>query len=74
MECLCVKVENKKSKNIVLNLVYCPPNGDQKELGNYFKSTPSKREILHKDIILAGDFNNSLLDQILMHKRKFKIL
>ena len=57
-----VKVEKKKLKNIVLNLVYRPLNGDQKELENYFKSSLSKREISHKDIILAGDLNINLLD------------
>ena len=51
---MCVKVENK---NIALNLVYRPPNGDHKELENYFESSFSKREISHKDLILAGDFN-----------------
>ena len=61
-ECLCVEVENKNSKNIVLNLVYRPPNGDHKELENYFKNSLSKREISHKDVILAGDFNINLLD------------
>ena len=44
-ECLCVKVENKNSKNIVLNLIYRPPNSNHKELENYFKTFPSKREI-----------------------------
>ena len=57
-----MKVENKNSKNIVLNLVYCPPNRDHKELENYFKSTLLKRKISHKDIILAGDFGINLLD------------
>ena len=61
-ECLCVEVENKNSKNIVLNLVYRPPNGDHKELENYFRSSLSKREISHKDVILARDFNINLLD------------
>ena len=61
-EYLCVEDENKNSKNIVLNLVYRPPNGDHKELENYFKSSLSKREISHKDVVLAGDFNNDLLD------------
>ena len=50
------------SKNAVLNLVHCPPNGDHTELENCFKSSLSKREILHKDIIWAGDFNINLLD------------
>ena len=61
-ECLCVKIENKNPKNTVLNLVHCPPNGDRTELENCFKSSLSKREISHKDIILAGDFNINLLD------------
>ena len=60
---MCVEVENKNSKNIVLNLVYRPPNGDHRELENYFKSSVSKQEISHKDIILARDFNINLLEQ-----------
>ena len=59
---LCVKIENKNSKNVVLNLVYCPPNRDHKELENYFKSSLSKQEISHKNVILGGDFNINLLD------------
>ena len=33
-----------------------------KELENYFKSSLAKREILQKDIVLAGDFSINLLD------------
>ena len=33
-----------------------------KELGNYFKSSLSKREISRKDTFLAGDFNINLID------------
>ena len=62
LECLGVEAENKNLKNIVLNLVYRPPNSDHKELENYFESSLSKRKISHKDIILAGDFNINLLD------------
>ena len=57
-----VKVEKKNLKNIVLNLVYRPLNSDHKELENYFKSSLSKWEISHKDILLAGDLNINLLD------------
>ena len=38
-ECLRVEAENKKSENIVLNVVYGPPNGDHEELHNYFESS-----------------------------------
>ena len=61
-QCLCAEVENKNSKDIVLNLVYRPPNGDHKELEYYFKGFLSKRKISHKDRTLAGDFNTYLLD------------
>ena len=43
----------QKSKNIVLNFVYPLPNGDHKELENYFKSSLSKQKISKKD---SGDF------------------
>ena len=59
---MTVEVENKNSKNIALNLAYHPLNSDHKELENYFKSSLLKREISHKDLILAGNFNISLLD------------
>lgn len=50
IEYLCVEVENKNSKNIILNLVYCTPNGEHKELENYTLKTLSlsKREIAKK--------------------------
>ena len=51
----------QKSKNIVLNFVYPLPNGDHKELENYFKSSLSKQKISKKDIILAGDSGDFLV-------------
>ena len=65
--------ENKNSKDLVLNLTYRPPNGDHKELENYFKislarslslslSLSLEKQNSHKDIILVGDFNMNLLD------------
>ena len=35
----------------MLNLVYRPPNGDHKELENYFKTSLSKWEISQKDLL-----------------------
>ena len=58
--------------NIVLKLVYRPPNSDQKEVENHFKSSLSKWEISNKNIILAGDFN--IIYQILMQTKKIKVL
>ena len=62
LDCLGVEVENKKSKNIIPNLVYRPPHGDHKELESYFKTSLRKRDISNRNIILAGDFNINLLD------------
>ena len=46
----------------MLNLVYCPPKDDHKELENCFESSLSKWEILKKYLISAGNFNINLLD------------
>ena len=62
IECLCVEVFNKNSKNIVLNLAYRPPNGDPNEIENHFKNILSKREITNKELVLVGDFNINVLD------------
>ena len=58
---MCVEAEIKFSKSILLNLGDRPSN-DHKELENYLKSSLSKWEISHTDIILAEDFNINLLD------------
>ena len=59
IECLCVEVESKNSKNILLNLVYRPPHSDRKEFQNYFRNNFFKQE--NKDVILTGDFNINVL-------------
>ena len=46
----------------MLNLVYHTPNGDDRELESFFKSSFSKQGISHKDKILAGKFNINLLN------------
>ena len=46
----------------MLTLAYRSRKGDHKELENYFKSSLSKQQISHKDLILAGEFNINLLD------------
>ena len=59
-----VEVENENWKVILLNLVYRPPNGDQKEFQNYFKNTFLKRDCSSKDIIIVGYFKINVLDFI----------
>ena len=66
---LCVKAQNKNSKNIVLNLVHCPPNGDHRDLENYLKSSLSQNgKFRTKMLTLAGDLNINLLDFVAKKK------
>ena len=61
-ESLCLEIRNEKSKNIILNLTYRPPNGDVKEFEKRLNKVPSANDILKKEVIMAGDFNMNLLD------------
>ena len=61
-ESLCLEIRNEKSKNIILNLTYRPPNGDVKEFEKRLNKVPSTNDILKKEVIMAGDFNMNLLD------------
>ena len=61
IESLCLEI-NEKSKNIILNLTYRPPNGDVKEFEKHLNKILSTNDILKKEVIMAGDFNMNLLD------------
>ena len=57
MESLSISILSKKCKNIILNTIYRPSNGDIKICENHFKN-----DTLNKHIVLAGDFNLNVLD------------
>ena len=59
---LAVETDSKRSKNIVLNVIYRQPNGDLKVSENYFNDSFSKNERNDKKIILVRDFNINVLD------------
>ena len=59
---LAVETDSKRSKNIVLNVIYRQPNGDLKVSENYFNDSFSKNERNDKKIILVGDFNINVLN------------
>ena len=59
---LCLEITNEKSKNIILNLTYRPPNGDVKKFEEHLNKILSTNDILKKEVIMAGDFNTNLLD------------
>ena len=62
IESLCLEITNEKSKNIILNLTYRPPNGDVKEFEKHLNKILSTNDILKKEVIMAGDFNMNLPD------------
>ena len=62
IECLCLEISIKNSKNIVLGLNYQPLNGDTTLLEKRKKKILSKNNATKKEVILIGDFNMNLLD------------
>ena len=59
IQSLSIEIPSTKSKNIVLNTIYWPPNGDIKLCETYVFSKNGKN---WKNIVLAGDFNINFLD------------
>ena len=42
IQSLSIEISSPKSKNIILNTIYRPPNGDMKQCETYFKDVFSK--------------------------------
>ena len=59
---LSIEISSTKSKNIFLNTICRPPNGDRKQCETHFKDLYSKNGKNLKNIVLAGDFNINFLD------------
>ena len=62
VESLSIEIWNKKCKNIILNTIYRPSNGDKETSENYFKNLFDNNDTMNKYIVLAGDFNLNVLD------------
>ena len=62
IESLCLEIINEKSKNIILNLTYRPPNSEVKEFEKYLNKILSTNDILKKKVIMADTFNMNMLD------------
>ena len=62
IQSLPIEISSTKSKNIILNTIYRPPNGDMKQCETYFKDVFSKNGKNLENIVLAGDFNINFLD------------
>ena len=61
IETLAIKIENKRSKKIILNIIYRQPNRDLKVSENYFDDFFFKNKKNYKKIILLGDVNITAL-------------
>ena len=57
IQSLSIEISVTKSKNIILNTIYRPPNSDMKQCETHFKDVFSKNGKNLKNIVLAGDFN-----------------
>ena len=62
MESFSIEILNKRFKNIILNTIYRPLNGDIETCENYFKNLFANNDTVNKHIILEGDFNLNVLD------------
>ena len=62
IECLCLEISTKTSKNLILSLNCQPPNGDTTLFEKHMKNILSKNEASKKVVILIADFNMNLLD------------
>ena len=59
---LSIEISSTKSKNIILNTIYRPRNGDMKQCETHFKDIFLKTGKNLKNILLAGDLNINFLD------------
>ena len=59
---LSIEILNKKCKNVILNTIYRPPNGDIETCENCFKNLFAKNDTVNKHIVLVGVFNLNVLD------------
>ena len=62
IQSLSIEISSTKFKNIILNTIYRPLNGDMKQCETHFKDLFSKNGKNLKNIVLAGDFNINFLD------------
>ena len=62
VESVSIEILNKEFKNIILNTIYRPSNGDIESCENYFKNLFAKNDIVNEHIVLAEDFNLNVLD------------
>ena len=61
-ETLCIEINNKNKKNIIVCTTYRPPNGKLKPFKQFFTNLMNKNKKSNKTMYLVGDFNLNILD------------
>ena len=62
IECLCIEILNKHSKNLTLNLSYGPLQSDTSLFDKPLQDLLWRHDVCKKEVLLTGDFNINLLD------------
>jgi len=62
MEALFIEIINEKSKNIIADAIYRPPNNRFNEFDNDLKTILTKLDKWDKPCYIMGDFNINLLE------------
>ena len=62
IESLSIEIVNDHTKNIIINVVYRPPDGDLSISETFFRNLFSENSNANKTLFLAGDFNVNVLD------------
>ena len=61
MESLSIEISNYEIKNIIISIVYRPPDGDLEVCESCFQSIPYNNSTRNKSVILAGDFKINVM-------------
>ena len=62
IESLSIEIVNDHTKNIIINVVYRPPDADLSISETFFRKILSENTNANKSLFLAGDFNINVLD------------
>ena len=62
LEMFVIEIDNAKDKNVIVSLIYRPPNRSIKTFHEYLKLFLDRTTVSNKNIVLIGDFNLNLLD------------
>ena len=59
IECLCIEILNKHSKNLILNLSYRPPQGNTTLFEKHLQDLLWRLDVCKREVLITGDFKFS---------------